>query len=152
MTTRSNKVRPRDGLLPVDEPTIFTDELATTGTIQILSDEEFFAHAAKRAREISDGHPMQAMTNISFNSVQAFLNVMTPKRYELLQTVKEKGRFDSIELLAAQLRRDRGRVSKDVKALGDAGLLIVRDIVLAGHGRRSEITPIAKTLKVEFSM
>ena len=152
MTTRLNKIRPQDGLLPVDEPTIFTDELATSASIKMLSDEEFFAHAAKRVREISAGHPMQATTNISFNSVQAFLNVMTPKRYELLKAVQEKGHFDSVDLLAAELGRDTEAVSEDVKALRDAGLIIVRDILLVGHGQRAEIMPIAKTLNVEFSM
>jgi predicted transcriptional regulator len=136
----------------VDERHIFTDELPPSGRVQLQNDDDFFAHARQRVRDISDGHPIQAVANVSFNSVQAFLNVMTPKRYELLKAVKESGPFDSIELLAAALGRDRGTVSKDVKSLGEAGLIVVRDVVLPGHGRRSEIRPVARTLKVEFSL
>jgi predicted transcriptional regulator len=152
MTTSGKKSLLRNGVMAVDEANIFTDELPTTGRVKLISDDDFFASTSQRVRQISDRHPLQALANVSFNSAQAFLNVMTPRRYELLKTVKEKGRFDSIELLAAALRRDRGAVSKDVKALGEAGLLLVRDVVLSGHGRRSEITPVARMLKVGFSL
>ena len=97
-----------------------------------------------------EGRRPKAVARVSFESVEALLTVLTPKRYALLETVKEKGRFESIEALAAELKRDRSTVSRDLRALADAGLISLREAVLPGHGIRSEIAPVARKLTVEL--
>ncbi len=60
--------------------------------------------------------------HVSFESWQALFNVLTPKRYELLQHVHQHPE-QSIRALARALGRDYKRVHEDVKALAEAGLL-----------------------------
>ena len=101
-------------------------------------------------RALRSGRRSTSVVTVSFASVPTLLSVLTPKRFELIQVVKKQGRFDSIEMLAAALERDRASVSRDLKALADAGLLRVEEVVHSGHGRRSEITTVAKRLIVEL--
>jgi hypothetical protein len=41
-------------------------------------------------------------------------------------------------------------VSRDLKALAEAGLLQIREAVSPGHGKRTEIAPVARRLHVEL--
>jgi predicted transcriptional regulator len=59
---------------------------------------------------------------LTFENWQALFNVLTPKRYELLQHV-HKHPEQSIRALARALGRDYKRVHEDVKTLSEAGLL-----------------------------
>jgi predicted transcriptional regulator len=142
----------RKTAVPVVETDIFTDEIPAAMSLTLQSEEDFFAGAAKRVREFREGRRTPAVARVSFESVEALLAVLTPKRCALMKTVKQKGRFESIESLAVELQRDRGTVSRDLKALAEAGLILLHETVLRGHGRRSEIAPVARKLKVEFSL
>jgi predicted transcriptional regulator len=92
------------------------------------------------------------VTTVTFASISALLAVLTPKRYALVEAVKAHGSFDSIEALATAVSRDRAAVSRDLKALTEAGLLRIQEAVLPGHGRRSTIAPVARHLKVELTI
>lgn len=142
----------RKTTVAVVERNIFTNELPAAKSLTFQSEEDFFAGAAKRVREFREGRRTRAVARVSFESVDALLAVLTPKRYALMETVKEKGRFESIEALADELQRDRGTVSRDLKALAEAGLILLHEAVLPGHGRRSEIAPVARKLRVELSL
>ena len=116
------------------------------------SEAEFFArqqHAVQRARH---GDLVEAIATVTFESVDAFLAVLTPKRYELVKAVKQQGPFESIEALAAAVHRNRAAVSRDLKALAVAGLIRMRDSVFPGHGRRAAIRPVAHEIKIELSL
>jgi predicted transcriptional regulator len=76
--------------------------------------------------------------------------VLTPKRLALLAVVKSQQQFESIERLAEALDRDRSSVSKDLKILANAGLLLVAQKALRGHGLRTEIKRAAENLKLEM--
>ena len=144
--------RKRRTAKPVVEQGVFTDELAATDVVRFQSEKEFFKEASRELRALRSGRRSKPVVTVSFASVPALLSVLTPKRFELIQVVKRQGRFDSIEMLAAALGRDRASVSRDLKALADAGLLRVQEVVHSGHGRRSEITTVAKRLVVELSI
>lgn len=101
-------------------------------------------------KESREGRSTAPRATVSFESVAALLTVLTPKRYALYEVVKGHGGFDSIEALAAELHRDRATVSRDLKALADAGLLLMREAVSPGHGRRTEIAPVADKLMLEL--
>jgi len=60
--------------------------------------------------------------HIAFENWQALFNVLTPKRYELLQHLY-RTREPSIRALSRALGRDFKRVHEDVHALAEAGLL-----------------------------
>jgi predicted transcriptional regulator len=137
---------------PVVETDIAKGELPVAMHLTLQSEEDFFAGAAKRVRAFQEGRRTPAVARVSFESVEALLAVLTPKRYALMKTVKQKGRFESIESLAEELQRDRGTVSRDLKVLAEAGLILLYQTVLSGHGRRSEIAPVARKLKVELSL
>jgi predicted transcriptional regulator len=144
--------KPGKTAAPVAEPKGLTGELRAAKSLAFQSEADFFAGAAKRVREFRAGRRTKAVARVSFESVEALLAVLTPKRYALMELVKQKGRFESIEALAGELGRDRGTVSRDLKALAEAGLILLHEAVLPGHGRRSEIAPVAKKLRVELSL
>lgn len=137
---------------PVVERGIFTDELPPANVATVQAEEDFFANAAKGLKDFRTGRRMTPVATVSFASVPALLEVLTPKRYALIEAVKSHGRFDSIEALASALQRDRGAVSRDLKALAEAGLLRVQEVVHPGHGRRSAISPVAQKISVELTI
>ena len=61
---------------------------------------------------------------ISFTSLRALSRVLTPKRLQILKTVR-KQRPSSIRELARMLGRDPKNVQEDVKILEEAGLLML---------------------------
>lgn len=142
----------RKTVMPVPEPAIFTDEMHVPTKVVIQSEEAFFRGVRKRVAEFANGRRVQPVATVSFESVGALLAVLTPKRYEIIETVKAHGRFESIEALATTLGRDRAAVSRDLKALSQAGLLRARDAVAPGHGRRTEIDSAARELRIEIRL
>lgn len=60
--------------------------------------------------------------HLTFQDWQALFNVLTPKRYELLQHIHRHPE-PSVRALARALDRDFKRVYEDVKALAELGLL-----------------------------
>lgn len=137
---------------PVVENGIFTDELPPADVGQFQTEEDFFNQARRGLDAFRQGKRLQPLVTVSFDSVEALLSVLTPKRYELIKLIKEHGSFNSIEELANSLHRDRGTVSRDVKALAEAGLIRIHEAILSGHGRRSEISPVAHHLKLELTL
>lgn len=116
---------------------------------KIQSEEDFFQEVTRNVRDLVSGERMTPITTVSFASVEALVSVLTPKRTELLEVVRQQGGFNSIESLADKLQRDRAGVSKDLKALNQAGLLNMHEAIHAGHGKRTEISPTAERLRLE---
>jgi len=142
----------RKTVAPVAERGIFADELPPPKTVKIQTEEAFFAEAANQMKNLRTGRRKQPVASVSFESVAVFLAVLTPKRNVLIEAVKERTRFHSIEMLAAALHRGRATVSRDVRALVAAGLLRVEKVILPGHGRRTGISPVARRLTVELTI
>lgn len=134
---------------PVVEP-VFTDELQGPREAGIQSEAEFFGKVRRAVKDGREGRRLKPHVSVSFESVGALLAVLSPKRYELFEAVKRHGGFESIEDLAREVDRDRAAVSRDLKALGDAGLLQVREAVFPGHGKRTEVAPVAEKLHLEL--
>lgn len=136
---------------PVAEP-VFTDELRGPQEVALESEEDFFANVRQAVKDRKNGRRLASHVTVSFQSPAALLAVLTPKRYALFEAVKEHGHFDSIEDLARALERDRAAVSRDLKALTDAGLLQMREALFPGHGKRTEIAPVAERLHVDLTL
>ena len=64
-----------------------------------------------------------------------------------MRVVLERPR--SITEVAGCLGRDRSAVKRDVALLAEAGLVVVEDKPLPGHGRKKEVRSSAGTLRLE---
>jgi len=147
--TRKATIHRHPGMLPVDEPTIFTDE-STHIVMGVQSEEEFFAEVRAQAAAAKRGEPKAAPIRLSFESAEHLLEALTPLRYRLLKLLQKHGAFDSIEELATTAERDRSTVSKDVKVLAGLGLVLVEAVANRGHGRSSSISAAADEIELSL--
>jgi predicted transcriptional regulator len=136
----------------VDESKIFTEELGMPEFVGAQSEDDFFDSVRKNINGRKIGQRTAPITTVSFESLSALLAVVTPQRARLVETLKEKGHFESIATLADALQRDRGTVSKDVKVLSNAGFVRVEVRSFPGHGKRSEIFPAARKVRLELNL
>lgn len=136
----------------VEESSIFTEELGMPEFVGAQSEDGFFNSVRKNINDRKMGWRIEPITTVSFESLSALLAVVTPQRARLVEALKEKGHFESITTLADALQRDRGTVSKDVKALSNAGFVRIEVRTLPGHGKRSEIFPAANKIRLELSI
>ena len=75
------------------------------------------------------------------------LAVLTPARLALFRAIKKSP--GSIASIAQTMKRDRSAVTRDVAALGKAGLVTVTERTHPGHGRMKEVRARAKAIKLE---
>jgi len=135
--------------LPVLEDVLVAVISGPTNT-KFQTEEDFFKEVTQNVRDRASGKRLAPITTISFASVEALVAVLSPKRTELLTAVRKQGGFSSIESLSERLGRDRAGVSKDLKALNQAGLLNMNEAIHAGHGKRIEIMPTAEKMRLEL--
>lgn len=106
-------------------------------TIKIQSLAEDLQAFGQVAHAIQRGHPPKAMTgSLSFSSLEAMRKVLTPKRLELLQVIRQE-RPASIYALAKTTGRDLRNVQDDV------AMLARLDLVSLSRGRyaRAGVSP-----------
>jgi len=80
---------------------------------------ERFVDAWERAER---GELKETEIHLNFEDLSMLLAIMTPKRLEILKTLRQHGP-QSVRALAKQLGRDYKNVHVDTGALEDAGLL-----------------------------
>lgn len=68
------------------------------------------------------GDAVAPQFSLTFESMSGWIHVLTPRRWELLQALRQLGPR-SIYALAKELDRDYRNVHGDVKALEDVGLI-----------------------------
>ncbi|HYS42413.1 MAG TPA: hypothetical protein VEM32_00390 [Geobacteraceae bacterium] len=91
--------------------------------VGIKSDDEFFAEAREIARKLDTGwRPEQPVERLYFDDLPTLLKYLTPKRFELLNTLHAMGHV-SINALAKKLHRQYRNVFDDVKVLERLGLV-----------------------------
>lgn len=78
-----------------------------------------FLDAWQRAEK---GEALHADVHLNFEDLAMLLSLLTPRRLELLKTLRQQGAL-SIRALATVLGRDYKNVHTDAKALEEAGLL-----------------------------
>lgn len=134
------------------EPGLFTDEPSLPLRVRLQSEEAVLqrVRAVVRARARGEETPVQ--TVVSFTSIQALLEVLSPRRAQLLDSVKAQGAYESIEALARALGRPRSAVSRDVRRLADVGLLQLSDQPLPGHGRRCAVRVPPRRVRFELDL
>ena len=102
------------------------------------------------AHKLSLGESVRAERRVTFETAEDMIAYLTPQRLRLIRMVREQPL--SISALATSLRRDRGAVTRDVKALRTAGLLRVKKAVNPGHGTVQLVQARAKTLEVRATI
>ncbi len=91
--------------------------------IGIKSDDEFFAEARDVAHKLDSGwRPERPFERLYFDDLPTLLKYLTPKRFELLNTLHAIGHV-SINALAKKLHRQYHNVFDDVKTLERLGLV-----------------------------
>ena len=85
--------------------------------VGIKSDDEFFSEAREIARKLDTGwRPELPVEWLYFEDLPTLLKYLTPKRFELLNTLHAMGHV-SINALAKKLHRQYRNVFDDVKIL-----------------------------------
>jgi len=87
---------------------------------------KFFDRVAKKLSAIDKGRmPGSLEENLSFESLEAFRKILTPKRMELLRLIRHE-RPSSLYALAKLARRDLKNVRDDIALLKKLGLVDLR--------------------------
>jgi predicted transcriptional regulator len=82
----------------------------------------FKERVLSHARALDNGKALPAENGITFNSVHEMLQVLTPKRIVLLETLTTTGERP-VNLLAKDLRRKRSSVLRDISILRKIGVV-----------------------------
>jgi predicted transcriptional regulator len=80
---------------------------------------ERFVDAWQRAEQ---GELTETEVHLNFEDLSMLLAILTPRRLEVLKTLRQKGPL-SVRALATTLERDYKNVHVDTRALEEAGLL-----------------------------
>lgn len=119
-----------------------TDSGFAQVSVLIEPEDEFFRRVKSYVRDARGERRTRPRVTLSFESVGAFLALLTPERYALYEALKQVGRPERIEALAAALQRDVASVSSDVRALAEAGLLQVRDARVEDGEQEAEVVVV----------
>ena len=102
--------------------------------IKLKSRQDFFSELEQTAIRLDRGKRAKRLRGDFFESLEAVRNVLTPKRLELWQLIRDK-RPGSILELSRIVKRDFKSVHRDVSVLVAAGLIELRE----GKGTRGNI-------------
>ena len=112
--------------------------------------DERAAQGREVARAIDQQTPIPHAVTIRAHRFETFMNVLTPKRFELLRLSKSGKR--SITELAAVAHRDPSAVSKDIAKLVELGLVHVVIESNAGHGIKKIVRPVAENIEISAAV
>lgn len=117
----------------------------------IAADENEFFARGKRLAALADAcKSIPSESVISFGDPADLLKMLTPARLALISAVKAQP--DSITAIAERLHRDRSAVKRDVDSLHKAGLLVVEQTVLAGHGMLKRVSLAAQNMRLQAEL
>jgi len=116
-------------------------------TLMTGSEVDFFKRGKRLAKLADAGKQLQEDLVISFEEPAMLLKLLTTARFDLFREIKK--RPDSITGIADRLHRDRSAVKRDIDQLAKAGLLMIEDQPLPGHGRMKQVRVTANQFKLE---
>jgi predicted transcriptional regulator len=118
--------------------------------IKTGSTETFFKRGRELARKADGGAVIHEEKIISFEDPSDLVRLMTDARLAVFREVKQSA--GSITEIAERLHRDRSAVKRDIDALAHAGLLVVQDRILPGHGRMKWVNAVAQRLTLRAEL
>ncbi|KAB2318969.1 MarR family transcriptional regulator [Betaproteobacteria bacterium SCN1] len=116
-------------------------------TIKTGTEDDFFKRGRRLAKAADRGEKLPEECIISFEDPAEMMKLVTTARLALFRTVKEMP--GSITEISQRLHRDRSAVKRDVDELERAGLVVVRERVLPGHGRMKEVRAAASRFSLQ---
>lgn len=119
-------------------------------TLKIGDETGFFARGRLIANAVDRGEPLRDACILSFEDPADVARLLTTARLALFRTVKLQP--GSITQIADRLQRDRSAVKRDIDALSAAGLLIVAERVLPGHGKMKEVRAAARHISLRADL
>jgi len=120
-----------------------------TKKIKIRPRAAFDSELLATARKFDRGEKTAAIRGDYFESIDAVRNILTPRRLQLWQAIRDQ-KPASIMSLARMVRRDFKSVYQDVQLLAAVGIVGLREI--RGSGRRcQEPRSLADTLILEVA-
>ena len=122
----------------------------STLTLRTGSEEDFFKRGKKLARLTDAGKPIPQERVISFEEPAELLKLLTAAKLDLFRAIKEHP--DSITGIAERLHRDRSAVKRDVDQLAAAGLVLIEQQTLPGHGRMKQVRAAATQFRLEAQL
>ncbi|MCK4728956.1 MAG: MarR family transcriptional regulator [Desulfobacterales bacterium] len=111
--------------------------------ISIKSREAFLEEAKSTMKKIMAGEKVSMKRGLYFENLDAMKKALTPKRLELLHTVKEK-RPQSVYELAKGMNRDLKNVTQDLAFLERLGLVELKKT----KDKRAKTTPSVEYDKI----
>jgi predicted transcriptional regulator len=111
--------------------------------ISIKSTDAFLEEAKSTMKKIMAGEKVSMKRGLYFENLDAMKKALTPKRLELLHTVKEK-RPQSVYELAKGMNRDLKNVTQDLAFLERLGLVELKKT----KNKRAKTTPSVEYDKI----
>ena len=122
----------------------------STLTLMIGNEEDFFKRGKRLAKLADAGNQIQEESVISFEEPATLLKLLTATKFDLFRVVKAHP--DSITRIAERLHRDRSAVKRDIDQLAKAGILMIEEQQLPGHGRMKQVRVAATQFKLEAQL
>jgi len=116
-------------------------------TMKTGTEKDFFKRGRQLAWAADHGEPLPDERTISFGAPADLMKLITSARLTLFRAVKEMP--GSITEISERLHRDRSAVKRDVDELERAGLVMVAEKVLPGHGRMKEVRATAHRFSLQ---
>lgn len=116
-------------------------------TMKTGTEKDFFKRGRQLAWAADHGEPLPDERTISFEDPADLMKLITSARLTLFRAVKEMP--GSITEISERLHRDRSAVKRDVDELERAGLVMVAEKVLPGHGRMKEVRATAQRFSLQ---
>ena len=111
--------------------------------ITIKSTEAFLEKAKSTMKKIMAGEKVSKKKGLYFENLDAMRKALTPKRLELLHSIKEK-QPQSVYGLAKLMKRDLKNVTQDLAFLERLGLVELKKT----KDKRSKTTPLVQYDKI----
>ena len=117
--------------------------------IKLKSRQDFFSELERTAIQLDRGKRAKRLRGDFFESLEAVRNVLTPKRLELWQLIRDR-RPASILELSRMVKRDFKSVHRDVSVLIAAGLVELHE-GKGSRGNTQQPVSLADSLLLEVA-
>jgi predicted transcriptional regulator len=115
-------------------------------TVRTGTADDFFALAKDAARRMERGDRMEGAVTLVFEDPRRMFAVLSDERQRLMRAVLRAPQ--TVAQLTHALKRDRATVTKDVRMLEVAGLVVTQREPNPGHGVRTLVAPVAPRIEL----
>ena len=110
--------------------------------IKVEGPDDFFKRGKTIAKLADQGKTIPSEHIIAFEDPEDMARLITTAKLALFREVRQSP--GSITELSERLHRDRSAVKRDIDELEAAGLIVVQEMPLPGHGRKKQVRAVAE--------